>query len=259
MPSIEPKLTPFPEVNWVLRDLLGRIRDILDEQFIGMYLYGSLATGDFDLSRSDIDFIVVTDDHLRDAIIRELESIHSALATGSKWQRKLEGAYVPKAVIQRHDSQGPPVPTVNEGNFYLAPLGSDWVMQRTLLRETECAVYGPPLSNLIDPVGSEDLRAAVLAIIDTWWEPMLAEHTRLLRPGYQPFAVLSMCRSLYTMRKGELASKTQAANWAIATLPAEWSSLIDHALQWGDGDDIESIDQTAAFMRYVIELCRRMP
>jgi len=240
----------------VLRDLLERIRHILAEHFVGMYLYGSLATGDFSPKRSDIDFVVVTGDHLPGPIIRKLKSMHLALAAGSKWQRKLEGAYVPKAIIRRHDSQGPSLPTVNEGSFYMAPLGSDWVMQRKILRDNEFSVYGPSLRNLIEPVGSEELRAAVLGIIDTWWEPMLADPSRLQSPGYQPFAVLSMCRSLYTMRKGELASKTRAAKCAMATLPAEWSSLIDHAQQWGAGDNIESIDQTAAFMRTVIELCR---
>lgn len=168
MSSAELNLTPFPEVSWVLHDLLGHVSDILDKHFIGMYLYGSLAIGDFHPSRSDIDFAVITDHHLPDRVIRELELMHLALATGSRWQRKLEGAYVPKAVIRRHDPQNPPLPTVNEGNFYMAPLGSDWVMQRKILRETECAVYGTSLRTLIDPVSSEDLRAAILEAIDTW-------------------------------------------------------------------------------------------
>jgi hypothetical protein len=58
------------------------------------------------------------------------------------------------------------------------------------------------------------------------------------------------------MRTGQLASKTRSAEWALATLPAEWSPLISHALQWGDGDEIESVEHTVAFMGYVIELCR---
>ena len=64
-----------------------------------------------------------------------------------------------------------------------------------------------------------------------------------------------MCRSLYTVKKGKLASKSKAANWALAFLPAEWSSPISHALQWRDGDDIESIERTVAFMHDVIDLC----
>lgn len=256
MASTRVDLTPFPEVSWVLHDLLGRARAILAEHFAGMYLYGSLAMGDFNPARSDIDFVVVTGEHLPEQIIKELESMHLVLASGAKWQRKLEGAYVPKAVIRRHDPQNRPLPTVNEGHFYMAPLGSDWVMQRKILRETESALYGPSLHNLIDPVSAADLRAAVLAVIDDWWEPMLGDQARLHDPGYQPFAVLSMCRSLYTARLGELATKSRAAEWAMATLPKEWSPLIKRALQWGDGDEIDSIEQTAAFMRTVIALCR---
>jgi hypothetical protein len=256
MSSSKVDLTPHPEVSQVLHDLLERVRAILAEQFVGMYLYGSLATGDFSPTRSDVDFVVVTGGQLPEKMINKLESMHLALAAGSKWQQKLEGAYVPKAVIRRHDPQNRPVPTVNEGHFYMAPLGSDWVMQHKLLRETQSALYGPSLRDLIDPVSAADLRAAVLAVIDEWWEPMLGDQARLRDPGYQPFAVLSMCRSLYTMRLGELASKSQAAKWAMETLPAEWSALINHALQWGDGDDIDSIERTAAFMRTIIALCR---
>jgi predicted nucleotidyltransferase len=254
--STERDLTLYPEVNRVLRDLLGRIRDILNERFLGMYLYGSLAMGDFKPSRSDIDFVVVTEDLLPDTMIEGLETMHIELAKGTKWQRKLEGAYVPKALIRNHDPRHPPVPTVNEGKFYVAPLGSDWVMQRYILREKASVVYGPSLRPLIDPVNPGDLKSAVLDVIDNWWEPMLADQSRLQDPGYQPFAVLSMCRSLYTVRTGELATKSEAANWAMATLPAEWSSLISHALCWGDGDEIDSIQHTAAFIRYVIALCR---
>ena len=258
MYSITQEPTPYVEVNRVLLDLLNRVSDVLGENFIGMYLYGSLAVDGFEPSRSDIDFVVITDDHLADPIIKSLESMHIELArTDDQWVKKLEGAYVPMGLIRRHDSDHPPVPTLNEGKFYLAPLGSDWIFQRHTLRESECAISGPPLRDFIDPVSLKDLKAAIYVVIDEWWEPMLTNPSRLRDPGYQPFAVLSMCRLLYTVTSGELASKSQAANWTLGLLPAEWSSLINHALKWGYGDDIESIDRTTEFMQYVIGLCRR--
>jgi hypothetical protein len=250
--------TSYPEVNRVLIELHDQVRDILNEHLIGLYLYGSLATEGFEPSRSDIDFAVITVDHLSELNIQALESMHTKLMrSGNKWMRKLEGAYVPKAIIRRHDPDHPPVPILNEGKFYLAPLGSDWVIQRYTLREAECALSGPSLKNLIDFVSLSEVKAAIHEVIDHWWEPMLDHPTRLLDPGYQPFAVLSMCRSLYTLKMGDLTSKSKAAQWARITLPDEWSSLIDHALEWGDGDDIESIERTTAFMQYVIGLCRK--
>ncbi len=53
--------TPYPDVNAVLRLLLEGAQPILGDHFIGLYLYGSLASGDFNPQTSDIDFVVVTD------------------------------------------------------------------------------------------------------------------------------------------------------------------------------------------------------
>jgi len=58
--------TPYPDVNIVLHVLLKNVQTVLGNHFIGMYVYGSLASGDFDPQRSDIDFLVVTADRLPD-------------------------------------------------------------------------------------------------------------------------------------------------------------------------------------------------
>lgn len=47
-------LTPYPEINTILGDFLRQIQVLLGELFIGMYLYGSLAQGDFNPASSDI-------------------------------------------------------------------------------------------------------------------------------------------------------------------------------------------------------------
>ncbi len=54
MQTITQEPTPYPEVNRVLLDLLLRVSDILGENFIGMYLYGSLVTDEFEPSRSEL-------------------------------------------------------------------------------------------------------------------------------------------------------------------------------------------------------------
>ena len=51
--------TPYPEVNGFLTLLLSHMHTVLRDQFIGLYLGGSLAVGDFHPDRSDIDFVVI--------------------------------------------------------------------------------------------------------------------------------------------------------------------------------------------------------
>ena len=57
---MQPHPTPYEDVNEVLALLLARQRAILGEGLVGLYLYGSLATGDFDRESSDIDFVAAT-------------------------------------------------------------------------------------------------------------------------------------------------------------------------------------------------------
>jgi hypothetical protein len=103
---------------------------------VGLYFYGSLASGDFNPDNSDIDFIVVTDTYLPDEMVRDLEALHVGLwNSGLKWATKLEGAYVPLHSLRRYDPDSAPCPTINEGRFYLDKQGSDWIIQRYILRE----------------------------------------------------------------------------------------------------------------------------
>lgn len=47
--------TPYADVNEMLRELLVQAQTILGSHFVGMYLSGSLAPGDFNPHSSDID------------------------------------------------------------------------------------------------------------------------------------------------------------------------------------------------------------
>lgn len=53
------KPTPYEDVNTLLGALLARIRSVLGINLVGVYLYGSLPSGDFDPDVSDIDLLAV--------------------------------------------------------------------------------------------------------------------------------------------------------------------------------------------------------
>jgi predicted nucleotidyltransferase len=89
--------TPYADVNEVLHLLLVNVKEILQDQFFGMYLYGSLSSGDFNPESSDVDFLVVTREVLSEDIIAQLEAMHQRTwATSLKRAGKLEGAYIYK-------------------------------------------------------------------------------------------------------------------------------------------------------------------
>jgi hypothetical protein len=252
--GVEP--TPYPEVNPVLLRLLDEARAVLGQEFVGLYLYGSLATGDFNPRRSDIDFFFVTSDLLPEVTIAALQKMHRGFAqSDNKWDRKLEGLYMPLAELRRYRAQSPELPTVNERYFYLAKQGYDWVVQRHILREHEMIVAGPSIRAFIDPVSPREMSTAVCAIMRDWWAPMINDPTWLEgRPEYQAFAVQTMCRVLYTLQFAAAVSKTKAVQWAVGALDEEWGGLIADAGGWPDNqpDDLEQVQE---FIRYTYNQC----
>ena len=67
-------VTPYPELDGLLDEIVGRARAVLGVGFVGAYLQGSFAVGDADL-HSDCDFLVVHRDRLtpvQESAIREL-------------------------------------------------------------------------------------------------------------------------------------------------------------------------------------------
>jgi hypothetical protein len=247
--------TPHPNINAILHELLAGVQAILGDHFVGLYLYGSLASGDFDPHRSDIDFVVVTASEPPDEVLPALEAMHARMAaSGSKWAVKLEGAYIPQIALRRYDPAEAPCPYLNEGHFRVGRLGSDWVIQRHVLREQGVVVAGPAPQTLIDPVQPDDLRRAVLGILREWWSPMLHNPDPRLHGGeYQAYAVLTMCRALYTLQHGIIASKPVAARWAQAALGERWAALIERALAWRNGEPFDGLNETLDFIRYTLE------
>ena len=229
------RLTQYPEINKILDLLLSSASAVLGNQLVGMYLYGSLATGDFNPETSDIDFLVVTTSSLSDKTLADLEDMHHRLwKSGLKWAAKLEGSYIPKRDIRRHDPRSGPCPTVNEGQFYLDQRGSDWIIQRHVIRESGIVLAGPDPKTLIDPVSPNDIRKAVKGVLQEWWFPMLENPTWLQKHGveYHAFAILTMFRAIYALEHGTIVSKPEAARWAQKKLGGEWSQVIEQALNF---------------------------
>ena len=257
MATIPSHFTPFADVNAVLNQLLSSARAILGDQFYAMVLYGSLASGDFDTETSDIDFLIVTSDALSDGKILELKTMHEDLwKSDLKWAKKLEGRYLPKNEMRRHDPSYPPRPCLNEGCFYLAGEESDWIINRHVIREQGIVLAGPNPKTLIEPVSPSEIQGAIEGYLREWWKPMLNRPARLDSSEYQSYAVLSMCRALYTLAHGTIASKLVSAHWAQQKFGERWSGLIDLALAWRPGMAMDIKNQTLDFIRFTVEQYR---
>jgi hypothetical protein len=245
--------TAYPAIDEVLAALLAESRTLLGDDLFGMYLFGSLTSGGFDEETSDIDFAVVTWSDPT-ALQAELGALNRRLqATGSPWAARLEGSFLPRHVFEDFNPTAAMFPTIGMGGWYgLDHKGIERAIQRFLLREKGVALAGPASGSFIAPVDPQALKAETLDVLHGWWQSQLDDPARVRRRGYQAYAVLTMCRVLYTLETGGVASKPAAARWAQPRVADEWRGLIDRALVWRDGDGVDDFSRTLDLIRWML-------
>jgi predicted nucleotidyltransferase len=253
VPAITTPLTPtpYPDANALLEYALTHLRALLGDQFVGMYLFGSLALNAF-TDGSDVDYVVVTESALPDTTIAQLAALHERIAAlPMRYATEIEAAYIPRAAFRRYDYGDRHHPHIDRGvgeRLTVRQFDEDWIVQRYVLYQHGITVAGPDVRTLLDPVTADALNSAVRIILDSWWCPMLDDPIKLLHLGYQAYAVLSMCRMAYTLEHGAVLSKPAAAQWMIGRLP-EYADVIRRALDWQIKTD--DLVQTQAMIRLV--------
>lgn len=246
--------TPFPHANALANALLAGQRDALGTNVVGLYLLGSLATGDYDPASSDIDCLAVTRERVDDGQFDALGRMHAALrGSGLPGATNIECAYIPLANLRRYRAEDAHPWLGSDGHFAWETQNSDWIIQRHIAREQAVIVSGPDLLELIDPVSPDALRSATASLLREWWAWQIDDHRNLRDDEYQAYAVLTMCRARYTLATGAIASKPAAARW-LAIQEPRFAMLIDRAVAWRPGMRMAALDETVAMLGSTLAL-----
>jgi hypothetical protein len=255
-------VTPFPELDEVLDDLVTSARSILGDNFVGAYLTGSFALGAGD-AHSDCDFQIVTREPLTPQQEHMLCVLHDEIPTRpGYWASNLEGSYALRRDLESLEGLNREWLFVDRGHRDM-----EWSTHcnreehRWTLRERGLVLAGPPPRTFVSEVPPDVLRARMREYIDPFI-PELLEWTTFDIVWAQCYAVSSLCRMLYTLRSGEIASKPAALAWALEELDPEWRELIeqvseDRALPWNDPPRPGSVERTIAFAEYARALANR--
>ncbi len=222
--------TPYSELNSVLWNFVDSVRAVLSNNFVGAYLQGSFAVGDFDL-HSDVDFIIVTEEELSEQEVHGLQVVHERIyCLDVPWAQHLEGSYFPKEVLRDSAQSGGQLWYLDHGSRSL--LQSDHcntTIVRWVVRENGVTLAGPSPALLVDPVPVETLREEIMATIHDWGQEILSRPDHFNNRFYQGFIVLNYCRMLHDLHRGFPGSKLAGAEWAKTNLDPTWKGLIDRA------------------------------
>ena len=196
-----PTPTPYAALNVVLIHFVERVRELLADNFVGAYLQGSFALGDFD-EQSDVDFLIVVERDIGDAEVPLLNALHTAIHDfPPPWGHRLEGSYIPATILRRRSDTpreppgAPPRPPswTDPGTGLTAPRAypllfldhgartlvrsehDDTQVVRWMARERGIVLVGPDPRSLIDEVSADALRIEMR-------ETMACVAAKFLRP-----------------------------------------------------------------------------
>lgn len=222
--------TPYPELNRVLQKLIDSVRAALGTNFIGAYLQGSFAVGDFDL-HSDVDFIMVTEEEPSPSEVHRLQAVHERIyRLDIPWAQHLEGSYFPKEVLRDQARLGEQLWYLDHGSRSLIPSDHcNTVLVRWVFREMAIILAGPSPIMLVNPMPVETLRKEIMAKIHDWGQEILTTPDSFNNRFYQGYIVLNYCRMLHDLLRGFPGSKRAGAEWAKANLTPTFAGLIDRA------------------------------
>ncbi len=259
---------PYPELREVLHVFVNEITAELAKNLVGVYLVGSLATGDFDLD-SDIDFLVVTKTELTETNIKSLQEIQLSIHAMDCYPAKhLEGSYI--TIADLRDWQ-----TVGKKDLYYFDNGSTTFEQSThdnkwhvrwILRERGITLIGQTPEQFMSPIPiselSNEIKSAMHQNMKAFEDEIDGPLSFWSSRFGQSFAVLTYCRMLHTLHTGTVQSKKAGAKWAKQFVEPKWINIIDQA--WKERQGVRFLvkirqrakqallDETLAFMKYAV-------
>ncbi len=223
-------MIPYADLNDHLDLFQRRIREVLSNQLVGLYLQGSFAVGGFDRD-SDVDFVAIVRDELPPEIVALLNAMHDRLCDrANAWAGELEGSYFTKVQIGDLQFAGQPVPYVDRGHRRIeySPHCNSLVV-RAALRRHGVVLFGPPPDTLVPPIPRHALRREIHRVIVDWGGEILADPDRWNNRFYQSFIVLHHSRALHDLHRGFPGAKPDGAAWAKVHFGPRWHALIDRA------------------------------
>ncbi|HEX5303153.1 MAG TPA: nucleotidyltransferase domain-containing protein [Streptosporangiaceae bacterium] len=186
--------------------LLGRLRERLAARadVIGVYVYGSLVTGDYSPAASDIDVVALVRREPDQAMIGELTELHTALADSGGPAGQLHCLYVAAGAVSDPERLC---------TYWFGDRMTQW--QLKLLTQAELAsagvaLHGPWPPPGLEPVPLAALQAAVHAEVTGYWRRISRQRRLWLQDTWIDHALVVLPRAEAVLTTGDLITKGEA-------------------------------------------------
>ena len=238
-------------VSPMLATLSHGLPKLLGANIVGLYVYGSVLGPEFDPARSDVDCIAVTQRALDEAAFGRLDRWLTEAALEEPWFLRLQMLFL---VQRRLLVEDPRACLYQQGVLKRSGSDGNPIIWLDFFQRGR-ALLGPHPESFVPDITAEILRRAMVREVGYLQEKYINKPDSVQRdvPSYRGYAVLTLCRILYSLRTGEVTSKPRAARWAMDHAPTEWHELIERALTVGETGGLEGLPpaRIEAFVHYV--------
>lgn len=223
------------DVSNLLDQLATNLPTIIAANLVGIYLYGSLTQQAFNPRRSDIDCIAVVKRDLRDAQFKRLREWLAEASKSNPWVARLQMSVLIRDEILVKSSR---YCLYQFGKLKRGRSDGNPIIWLNVL-ESGVTMFGPNPKSFVPQISGEIFFDALRREVGYIRQELIDKPDSEWRnvQFYRAYAVMTLCRILYSQANGTVVSKPLAVRWAMKNLEKKWHALIREAMESGGPDE----------------------
>ena len=185
---------------------------------VALWAHGSLAAGDYQPGKSDLDLIAVVETDVTEEQRQRLEKMHEQLDL--PLVEHLHCSYMPR---HRLDDFATDHVTWAHQELYERPVTP---VTRRELHAGALELYGEPPAGLLPPVSDQELSEFIRTDLRDFWLAKTRGRKRWLQDVWVDLGMITVARAAVTLRDGRLISKREALD-VLAEMGAPMNVVAD--------------------------------
>lgn len=251
------------EVKDLMEQYVNGLQDIfLNEQLVGVYVYGSIALGAFHLGTSDVDFVTVTRETVSEFEKLQIGDLHKKLSE-SKLGGRMDGMYIPLADLGKQNQEMPQYVYCADGKVNVGHWDVNAVTWWTL-KNRGITVTGEEASELLFEAPWSKVVETMKYNVEQYWSEKASKPYLFLIEEWVESAVVTMGRILYTLEHKTIVSKDEGLQYMMESSSGKWMPLLQEVerIRHNQGKKRtisiwKRADMTKKYLLSGIEECRR--
>lgn len=250
---MEPSRLP-EEVRAVLAQLVLEEQRVLHDCLTGIYLFGSVVTGDYCPGASDLDIVTVLTEDPTVAVVAALKKLHYELIVAyPRWDDRIEVTYLSCRALKHFRERSFPAARISPGEpFHTIEIDARWLIDWYQLGVSGITLCGLSLSDVVPPIAHQEYVASVRGYLRSLPQSLDAYR----KPAAQGYVVITACRALHLCETGRVVSKRAAVEWARQRYPHHAALIARTSEPYFARDSAPGTDATTTFAEQVREFLK---